>query len=216
MADKPNNEAFEQGVKALETTADNYAKADPKQQSELRMKAEALLRTKPEDLEKIRFNDIKSLIHELYQIKKRYKIQYLGSPLPTITWQQVEGEFKIIDYNFAALSFTGGEISKYTGMVTGEFYKNRPDILADFDRCFKEKAIVKRKTPYRMITTGEEKDFMLTLAFIPPDLILQYFEDLTDYMQAERALVEGEAKYRQLFESESDAVMVFDAETGRF
>jgi PAS domain S-box-containing protein len=216
MIEKPNDEAFKQRVKALETTAGNYAKANPKQQRELRMKAEALLRMKPEDLEKIPFNDTKSLIHELQQIKKRYKIQYLGSPIPTITWQRVEDAFKIIDYNFAALSFTGGEISKYTGTIAGEFYTTRPDILADFDRCFKKRSIVKRKTPYQMITTGEEKDLVLTLAFIPPDLIFQYFEDLTDYIQAEKALAESEAKYRQLFESESDAVMVFDAETGRF
>ena len=216
MIEKPNDEAFKQKVKALETTANNYAKANPKQQSELRMKAEALLRMKPEDLEKIPFNDTKSLIDELQEIKKRYKIQYLGSPIPTITWQRDEDAFKIIDYNFAALSFTGGEISKYTGTIAGEFYTTRPDILADLDRCFKKKTIVKRKTPYRMITTGEEKDLVLTLAFIPPDLILQYFEDFTDYLQAERALAESEAKYRQLFESESDAVMVFDSETGRF
>jgi len=201
MADKPNNEALEQGDKALETTANNYSKANPKQQSELRMKAEALLRMKPEDLEKISFNDTQSLIHELQQIKRQHKIQYLGSPIPTITWQRVEDEFKIIDYNFAALSFTGGEISKYTGTIASEFYTTRPDILADFDRCFMEKDIVKRKTPYRMITTGEEKDIILTLAFIPPDLILQYFEDFTDYIQAEKALAESETKYRQLLKT---------------
>jgi PAS domain S-box-containing protein len=200
----------------LKTKADNYQKAGPRQQPKLGTQSDALLDTKPEDIEKMAFKDIKAMIHELQQIKTRYKIQFLGSPTPTITWQRIEDKFKMIDYNFAAVSFTGSKVSKYSGKIAGEFYKNRPDILADLDRCFKEKTIVKRKTSYQMITTGEERDLILTLAFVPPDLILQYFEDLTDYIQAEKVLAESEAKYHQLFENESDAVMVFDAETRRF
>jgi len=40
--------------------------------------------------------------------------------------------------------------------------------------------------------------------------------DITKLKQAEQTLRENEEKYRQLFENESDAVMIFDAETGQF
>ena len=40
--------------------------------------------------------------------------------------------------------------------------------------------------------------------------------EINERKQAEGALIESETKYRQLFENESDAVMVFDAETHRF
>ena len=45
---------------------------------------------------------------------------------------------------------------------------------------------------------------------------LNFLLDNTAHQKAADALAESEAKYRQLFESESDAVMVFDAETQQF
>jgi PAS domain S-box-containing protein len=45
---------------------------------------------------------------------------------------------------------------------------------------------------------------------------LNFLLDITSRKQALDALAESEEKYRQLFESESDAVMIFDAETQQF
>jgi PAS domain S-box-containing protein len=45
---------------------------------------------------------------------------------------------------------------------------------------------------------------------------LNFLLDNTEHKKAVDALAESEEKYRQLFESESDAVMIFDAETRQF
>jgi len=45
---------------------------------------------------------------------------------------------------------------------------------------------------------------------------IQISKDITDQVQAMEALRESREKYRQLFESESDAVMIFDGETLQF
>jgi PAS domain S-box-containing protein len=45
---------------------------------------------------------------------------------------------------------------------------------------------------------------------------LNFLLDYTERKKATDALAESEEKYRQLFESESDAVMIFDAQTRRF
>jgi PAS domain S-box-containing protein len=45
---------------------------------------------------------------------------------------------------------------------------------------------------------------------------LNFLLDITERKQAVDALAESEDKYRQLFESESDAVMIFDSETQQF
>ncbi|MGD8521044.1 MAG: PAS domain S-box protein [Desulfobacterales bacterium] len=46
--------------------------------------------------------------------------------------------------------------------------------------------------------------------------VIEHLRDITARKQAEESLIESEAKYRELFENESDAVMIFDAETLRF
>ena len=45
---------------------------------------------------------------------------------------------------------------------------------------------------------------------------LNFLLDITEHKQALDALAESEEKYRQLFESDSDAVMIFDSETLQF
>lgn len=45
---------------------------------------------------------------------------------------------------------------------------------------------------------------------------IQSIRDISDRKKAETALRQGEEKYRQLFETESDAILLFDGETRRF
>jgi PAS domain S-box-containing protein len=55
-----------------------------------------------------------------------------------------------------------------------------------------------------------------TLSVGGHQLILGLFRDMTERKRAEQALQESGAKYRQLFATVSDAIMVFDGETKRF
>jgi PAS domain S-box-containing protein len=47
-------------------------------------------------------------------------------------------------------------------------------------------------------------------------LLLSVFTDITEHKKAEEELRESEERYKELFERESDAIMVFDSETKRF
>lgn len=46
--------------------------------------------------------------------------------------------------------------------------------------------------------------------------VIEAARDVTGIVQAEKAILESEDKYHQLFENERDAIMIFDAETGLF
>ncbi|MCK4657180.1 MAG: PAS domain S-box protein, partial [candidate division Zixibacteria bacterium] len=51
---------------------------------------------------------------------------------------------------------------------------------------------------------------------VSDDVYMHFAFDITDRKKTENALEESEEKYRRLFETETDAIMVFDAETRQF
>jgi signal transduction histidine kinase len=114
-----------------------------------------------------------------------------ASPLLVSIWHSEEGDWRLVDYNEALLATTDGRLTGFAGAMASEFYQDRPDILEDMHRCAAEKSAIKRKMPYTLRSTGEER--YLTLSYIPvaPDLFLLVAEDITDEVQAELALQEA-------------------------
>src|SRR6202021_573645 len=48
-----------------------------------------------------------------------------------------------------------------------------------------------------------------------PDLVLLAIEDITDRRRAETALKDSEVRYRQLFQTAKDGILILDADTGK-
>lgn len=126
-------------------------------------------------------------------IDDRLREQYRGIPLPTYTWQHIGGEFILIDFNDAA-GEAMGKIVDFVGKPAGQIFKNRPQVLADFERCYNEKTTIKREAPYQLVTTGETRFFVTTYVYIAPNLVVDYIQDITEWKQMEETLRYSEAQ----------------------
>ena len=128
----------------------------------------------------------------LRQNRARLKAQYNGIPIPTYSWQRVGDDFILIDHNSAAENATHGHIVEFMGKSAGEVFKDRPEVLADFSRCFTEKTTLRRESHYQLLTADETKHFVTTYSFVPPNLVVVYSEDITEHKQIEKLLRRGE------------------------
>ena len=127
-------------------------------------------------------------------IDERLREQYRSIPIPTYSWQRIAGEFILVDFNDAAAE-SMGKIVDFFGKSAGEIFKDRPDVLADFEKCFQDKTKIVREAPYKMITTGETRYFVTTYNFVPPNLVIDHIQDVTEQKQMEAEL--EELRHRQ-------------------
>ena len=210
------------------------------QMKALRHRAEALLDEKPQALSNIPPEDIQQLIYELqvYQIE----LEMQNEELRRTQLQLAETRDKYVDlYDFAPVGYftldknalvveanlTGANLlilerrslinCSFARFIAAEFqdnfYFHRRRVFETATRQTCELKLLKNDGTafYGLLesiavpdTDGNFKQFRTAIT----DLTLQH--------QTELALRENEEKYRQLFENDSDAVMIFDAETGQF
>lgn len=125
---------------------------------------------------------------KLRESEERMRAQYKSIPIPTFTWQGKDGDFVLIDCNDAAIKIVGRELTRLLGKKVGSIFKDEPEILEDIEKCFKNKASVKREFFYKFRTVGQTKYLSVTYSYVPPDLVIVHAEDITDRKIAEERL----------------------------
>jgi PAS domain S-box-containing protein len=133
----------------------------------------------------------------MQESEERFRAQYESMPVPTYTWRRQPGtddagraHFALIGFNDAANVFTRGEATKLIGISAADLYRDAPDVLGLFHQAFDRRTVCRRDMSYRLRSTGEMKDMLVTFAFAPPDLVMVHTEDVTERRRAERALSE--------------------------
>jgi PAS domain S-box-containing protein len=174
---------------------------------------------------------VRNIVNKTKASKKRFKTLFKGIPIPTYSWQKIDDDFILIDYNDAAEKITKGMIKNYVDTKASEMYKNQPEILEEFYRCANDHVSIFREMKYSLKSTGEEKFLSVMYGFIPPDLVLVHTEDITEKKEALERLKKSEkelkaltlelkqrigiseVKYRTIFENTGTATVMIEEDT---
>ncbi|MCP4536805.1 MAG: PAS domain-containing protein [Chloroflexi bacterium] len=122
----------------------------------------------------------------------KLRAQYQSIPVPTYTWQKVWDDIVLIGYNDAAMEVTKGNITDFVGIKAREMYHDMPEILEELAWCFAERSTLEREMFYRLKTTGEKKHLAVKYAFVHPDQVSVYTEDITERKRMEQYLLRSE------------------------
>jgi PAS domain S-box-containing protein len=147
----------------------------------------------------------------LRESEEKFKAQYKNIPLPTYSWKRVGEDFVLADYNVAAAEMTRGQIEHSLDQKLSNYCADRPDIIADFERCFAEQTVIRRETLFRLRSTGEEKLMDISFVYVPPDLVMVHTEDITESKRVKAELEASAAEMRALFSAMTDVILVLDA-----
>jgi len=63
--------------------------------------------------------------------EERCRIVFKSISIPIYTWQKIDEDLILIDYNIAAEKVTKGRIEEYLGIKATELYKDQPEILKE-------------------------------------------------------------------------------------
>jgi DNA-binding CsgD family transcriptional regulator len=143
------------------------------------------------------FTDVTELVRnqkKLEESEERFRTLYKSTPVPGFLWQWKGGDFELIDYNQSGFEMTKGHIAQVLGSRGRPYFHDVPHVLADIERCYREKSVVKNEYPYRLRTTGEEIYVAAYCAFLPTDMVSLFHVDITKHIDIEKALRESEGK----------------------
>ncbi|MCB2187477.1 MAG: PAS domain-containing protein [Deltaproteobacteria bacterium] len=131
------------------------------------------------------FKDLARSRADIQASQERLRSVYHNIPLPTLTWQARDGDFVLMDYNQAMEEVTLKRVTDYLGRPAREIYEDMPEIQADLAGCYAQKDVRHRATSYRFRSTGLTRFMIITYAYVPPDMVLTHFDDVTEQKAAE-------------------------------
>lgn len=124
----------------------------------------------------------------LQESEARLKTQFNNIPVPTFCWRFIGDDFELVDFNTVVAEMAEGKVDGLLGARSSEYYRDNPEFGRHMAQSFAEKGVFKFETEYRMKSTGELKDFVVTAAYAPPDLVLLHAEDISERKRQEERL----------------------------
>jgi PAS domain S-box-containing protein len=153
----------------------------------------------------------KQVENAIKQSEEQFKKIFQANPIASCIATLKDGRIIAANDTYWNLSgFKPDEVLGHTSIELGFIDTSRRKKLVV--RLRKEKSL--RSERGNVITKNKEirntLEFFDLISFDGQDCILSMFYDITDQIKAQAALRESEEKYRELFESESDAIFLID------
>lgn len=128
----------------------------------------------------------------LRQSEARARAIYHGLPIATYVWQRgADGIIRAIETNEAGHRLAPRFAEGILGRTAREAWAGRPDILADFERCFANGVGHQREIEYQPTPDAPPLQLAVSYGFVPPDLVLAHAQDVTEQRRTERELFEA-------------------------
>src|SRR5687767_12419107 len=140
--------------------------------------------------------------------KQRLSPVFAALPTPVFAWERRGDDLVLVDYNLAAEEQTRGKVADLTGQTASIAYTSQPAVLRAMRRALDGGDPVRHELEYTMLVTGERRPLKITYARAESDLVLAITEDLTEWQDAQRLLLDSERNYCRLVEEAPDGIVV--------
>jgi len=137
-----------------------------------------------------------------------------------ITVSDIRGHFEIFNIRMQEITgYTMNEANR-DGNFNALIHPgptDRQGILKGLSEIYEEKESRESETVIRA-KDGSEKKLIVSTSFIfykNQDMFLSVWRDITDSKRLQNALEESETRFRRLFETAQDGILILDAETGQ-
>lgn len=149
-------------------------------------------------------------LQQLQQSEERARKQFKSIPIPTYTWKRQGDDFILLDYNDMVYQLTEGKVQDLVGIKASDLLKNNYQVLRDMDYCYISRKPVLKEIEFFVEDSHEKKFYITSYAFVPPDSVMIHMDDITNKKITETELKDNEQKYRALFNSSTDAILLID------
>jgi PAS domain S-box-containing protein len=143
--------------------------------------------------------DYKALVNKLLDENTKLKTQYDYIPISTFTFEKINEQIILIQYNKAACKLCNQE-KDLLGKNIDEIFIELKEVNKNVKRCFTEKNSFSETTCKKQ-NNNEKSYFSVNYVFIPENTVMLHIEDITERKKSQDLLKNSEAKFRAIFDN---------------
>lgn len=142
--------------------------------------------------------------------QEKFKKYFDTDPSATFVWKAVENDFILYEVNEAAQIMTGRRASDFVGKLASIIYADLPEMVEKLQECYLGKKVFEFEYYYKNRNKGTYDWIEFRFAYVDPDLVILYADNINKRKDAEKALKESEEQLSLIIKGSKDAAWDWD------